>query len=199
MNILAQILSYIAHPSIMPILGTFFILRFHHYALPSALQNQILLLVILGTYILPLIASAILYRMGYISSLLMKKPSDRKMPFILGAVFFYFTAQLLKGVETIPALYIFVLSASITIFTQLLFLKKLKISAHAAGISGLMTIVIYYSAQGILISPHFIALGILLAATIGWARLRIQAHTLTEVVAGYIAGSTPLALLLWTI
>jgi hypothetical protein len=195
----AQILSYIAHPSIMPILGTFFILRFYHYALPSKLQNQILLLVVLGTYILPLIASTILYRMGYISSLLMKKPSDRKLPFMLGTVFFYFTAQLLKGVEIIPVLYIFILSASITIFTQLLFLKQLKISAHAAGISGLITIVIYFSAHGILISPHFIALGILLAAIVGWSRLKLQAHTLTEVVAGYIAGSAPLAFLLWTI
>ncbi|MCC5918237.1 MAG: hypothetical protein JJU02_13035 [Cryomorphaceae bacterium] len=196
MRSVAQIISYIFHPSIMPILGVYLILEFRGQFLPVEAHRRIILLVVIGTYLLPLITSIILFRLGYIKSLLMKRASDRKVPFAMGAVFFYFTAQLLKAVENTPLLYLFMLSACITIFVQIMFLRKLKISAHAAGIAGLVTLLAYLAMSGSHFSPHILGVAILGGGILGWARLQLQAHTLNEVIAGYFAGALPLIVML---
>jgi membrane-associated phospholipid phosphatase len=195
MRSLAQFISYVIHPSFMPVLGVFLIIRNYAFYLSPELQKRLLLIVVTGTYLLPLIFSLALWRLGYIESLLMKKRSDRRAPFIIGGVFFYFTAQLMQGVEAIPLLYVFLLAAATTVLIQLIFLQKTKISAHTAGISGLISLSVFLAHQGEFVSTHLVAILILTGGLVGWARLKLEAHSLSEVIWGYLAGSVPLGLL----
>lgn len=176
----------------MPFLGILVLLQTYHYTFPEALYYRIIILVVSGTYLLPLLATTTIYKLGYISSMKMVKPEDRKTPFLLTAIFFYFTAQILKSVEAIPLLYIYLMAASVTVFIQLIALSKYKISAHTAGIGGLMTLLIIMHMQGESFSVHWLGGGFLLMGLVGWSRLYLQAHTQTEVLLGYLSGIVPL-------
>lgn len=192
MRFFAHLVSYLIHPSIMPFLGILVLLQTYHYTFPEALYYRIIILVVSGTYLLPLLATTTIYKLGYISSMKMVKPEDRKTPFLLTAIFFYFTAQILKSVEAIPLLYIYLMAASVTVFIQLIALSKYKISAHTAGIGGLMTLLTIMHMQGESFSVHWLGGGYLLMGLVGWSRLYLQAHTQTEVLLGYLSGIVPL-------
>ncbi|TVQ78557.1 MAG: hypothetical protein EA358_04740 [Flavobacteriales bacterium] len=181
----------------MPVLGVFMITQTYSYYLPYELQKRLLLIVIAGTYILPLLVSLALWKLGYIESLLMKNARDRRAPFIMGGIFFYFTAQLMRGVEAIPLLYIFILAAATTILIQLIFLRQTKISAHSAGMSGLLSLSVVLASRGDFVTPSFVAILVALWGLIGWARIELEAHSLQEVILGYLSGSLPLLVFLW--
>ncbi|MCH8545275.1 MAG: hypothetical protein LAT54_00935 [Cryomorphaceae bacterium] len=194
MRIVAHVISYVIHPSLMPFLGILALLQTYHYTFPEALYYRIIILVVSGTYLLPLLATTIIYKIGYISSIKMVKSEDRKTPFLLTAIFFYFTAQILKSVEAIPLLYIYLMAASVTVFIQLTALGKYKISAHTAGIAGLMTLLTIMHLQGGNLSIHWLGGGYLIMGLVGWSRLFLQAHTQTEVFLGYLSGMVPLVI-----
>lgn len=192
---LANAVSYIVHPSIMPAVGIYTILHIFRYTFPDILYQRVLIMAIVGTYILPLITTVVLLKLGYISSLKMKKTEDRKMPFLFSAVFFYFSAQLLKSLDAIPLLYLYLMGATISVFMLLLLLSYIRVSAHTAGASGLMALLIILQATTGSFSVHFLGVGLLLLGIVGWARLHLSAHTLTEVLIGYLVGALPFTLL----
>ncbi len=192
---IANTISYVVHPSIMPAIGVYLILHIFRYTFPDVLYQRVLIMAITGTYVLPLLATVVLLKLGYISSLKMKKTEDRKMPFLLSAVFFYFSAQLLKSLDAIPLLYIYLMGATISVFVLLLLLAYMRVSAHTAGASGLMALLIVLQATTGSFSIHFLGVGLFLIGLIGWARLQLKAHTLTEVLLGYVVGAAPFILM----
>lgn len=195
MRIAANIISYLIHPSIMPSLGLFVILQAYRYTFPDVLYQRILLLVVTGTYLLPLITTIILLKLGYLSSLKLKRPEDRKMPFLLSAVYFYFSAQLLKSLDAVPLLYIYLMGATVSVFSLLVMLKQMRVSAHTAGISGFVTLLVLLQSSTNIISTHQVAMSFLVLGLVGWARLKLNAHSLKEVLLGYLFGAAPVILL----
>ena len=154
--------------------------------------------VVAGTYFLPVAVSLLLYRYGIIKTLEMSDKEDRKTPYIVAAVFYYFTAVALRLVPTAQLLHLFLMGTSIVILLLLAQIPFYKASAHVASFSGLMAAVMVMSRMNAW-SPAILISSILAVGLISWARLELRAHSNREVVAGFFTGFTPIFVLFYTV
>lgn len=187
-RLFAQILSYLLHPVIYPLLGLWIITKSLPHHISSQMVIVTLLFVLLGTYIIPLLISFFMYRLGLIKSLEMKRASDRKLPYMVGALCFYLTSNYIKAFPLPSEAYLFLLASALVILIHLLLLGFFKPSAHLAGIGGFIGLLLAISLKyhtGLLI---YIALAFILSGFLASARLSLKAHTPFELVFGFTSG-----------
>jgi membrane-associated phospholipid phosphatase len=101
----------------------------------------------------------------------------RAIPFT-GAIFSYLLGSAALAIENSPAIITALMLCYVgnTVIMMLISLKW-KISVHASGVAGPVTALIYV--LGV------VALALLfLIVPVGWARIRLKAHTLPQVAAG---------------
>lgn len=185
---LAQALSYLLHPALFPLLGTFVVLKLSPYHYPTKVLLLVEALVFCGTYVIPVAISLLLFRLKLLESLLMKRARDRRLPYIFGAVSFYFTALLVKNIDLLELPYLFLLGSAAVIVVHLILLPFLKPSAHLAGIGGFLGTLLALSLRYQLNLLILIALCILLSGFLAAARLYLKAHNATELWIGFATG-----------
>ncbi len=184
----AQWLSYLLHPVVYPILGALFILKSLPYYIQSQLLIVTLALVFTGTYLFPVAISFLFYRMQLISSLEMKEARDRRWPYLVGAVSYYFTASFLGDIGLPEELRLFLLASACVIMLHLILLQFHKPSAHLAGIGGFTGLLLSTSLKyGLGLLP-LLACCFVLAGFLGSARLKLNAHDPNELAVGYLSG-----------
>lgn len=193
---LASIFSWLFQPLLMPVYGTLIFVSLPYYAftmLPEKLRDYLLLCNLLFTFLLPALMIIFLKRIRFIKSLTLDDRSDRLYPIFFTLLFyaanFYF---LLRIQNYLPALYyFFLLAALVSLVITMLITTYWKISMHMTGLGGLCGAVILCSISwGIdvrmLLSGLFVIAGIT-----GSSRLILNAHTLEQVGAGFLAGFLP--------
>lgn len=147
-----------------------------------------MVMVFCGTYLIPVLISLLFYRFKVISSLMMEKAEDRKWPYAVGALCFYFTASLVNSAGLAKEAYHFLLGSASTILLHLPLLKYLKPSAHMAGFGGFLGLLLSVSAKYALNLLPFIAGFLVLGGLIASARLALKAHTEKELLLGFLSG-----------
>jgi len=185
---LAKGISILFHPAIYPIIGIFLILRHLPYHYSHKVVVLSIAMVFIGTYLIPVLISLLLFRLRLISSLMMNNAKDRRWPYAFGAVCFIFTAHFLYQAELASEAYLFLFGSALVIILHLGLLRFLKPSAHMAGIGGFLALLMAVSAKYSLNVLPFILLLFLLAGIIGSARLALDAHTPRELWLGFISG-----------
>ncbi len=158
------------------------------------LRLSLLFLIAVGTFGVPALLIYYLYRVGSLPSLQMENRADRRVPYLLTSLvygfltfLFGFRMQLIS--EMAPGIAIILGSITVSILLVGLISLYWKISAHSVGIGGsigaLAGILLKFSQTELLIYLiGFVALTGLLAS----ARLHLNAHTLTQIVAGLLLG-----------
>lgn len=184
----ARVISYLLHPMVYPLLGTLIILQILPYYTGVGTLALSLALVFTGTYIIPAAISFLLHRIQLIPSLEMTEARDRRWPYLIGAICYYFTARYINALELPKEVYAFLLSSALIIVLHLALLFYFKPSAHLAGIGGFTGLLLAVSLKYQIGFLPFIALCFLLAGLLGSARLRLGAHTPFELAAGYVSG-----------
>lgn len=193
-------ISYLFHPALMPTLGTFIVLWNDPYLfipLESAVEPWIIVLsvVFICTYILPLILSFSLLKMGRISSITHPSENDRRL--LLGFTSLCFILAY-YSFHNFPAsaqsLKIFMLGINISIITALITGLFTKVSFHSVGVGGLLGTVIglmqYTKEYMFPLLACVFALVILTAL----ARYKLKAHEAFEIYVGLIIGIATQAL-----
>ncbi len=185
---IAQALSYILHPAVFPVLGLIVIAQ----ALPFYISSEALFfslgIVFTGTYIIPLAVSFVLLQLGILQDIEMKTVNDRRLPYLIGACCFYFTALIMKSLFNIAEIHLFLSASAIVVLIHLMTFRFFKPSAHLAGIGGFTGLLLALSYKYQLGLIPFIALSFFLAGLLGTARLALAAHNLKEVLFGYLSG-----------
>lgn len=198
-NRIAIILSVVFHPLILTtyLFALLFMLSpdlvgVSAFELPAL--GSLLLLLWLNTFIAPAIMMFYFKKMGMISSLYVEDAAERRIPY-LACVIIYGLATYLFGWQLQPigelAPQISVILASVTLSLALIAMVSnfWKISAHATGIGGTIGML-----SGLMIRFDESALLLPLLLTIligGWlmsARLQLNAHTPSQIVAGVFCG-----------
>ncbi len=130
------------------------------------------------------------YKRGIIESLRMENLDDRKFPFfltaIIYAIFGYFMYS--KNVVLLPTAFI-VWAIALVIFLVAIISLYWQISAHAAGMGGLVgitTMVMLRTGEESLFMPMLCLL--ILTGYLIAARLQLNAHTLRQVAVGFVLG-----------
>ncbi len=164
--------------------------------------SQIMFLVVmvhvfLGTYLFPLLLALALKRFGMLSSLSMAEPTERRIPYIMAAIFYFITAHSLRDYPIPPAITGYLLAGVIILAVALVLLSFTKISIHTAGLGAFTALTIflsYYYGLDLLI---IISLAIVLTGLIATARLYLGAHSPTEVYLGFIIGLGSVVSVFW--
>jgi len=195
----AQILAYILHPVLMPTLGVAGIMALSPYYISKPVFLLTIFYVFMGTYILPSILIFSLWKLRIISSVHLENAKERRYPYLLTALFFYLTAISVKDFQVPDTIAVYLFSGVLVIGISLVLLSFTKISAHMAGMGGLLALTFYLS-YNYSIELLFIISAILLAAgLLGAARLRLKAHSPLEVYLGFFLGLCSTLLVLFGI
>tara|TARA_R110002072_G_scaffold166964_6_gene320354 strand:+ start:2043 stop:2645 length:603 start_codon:yes stop_codon:yes gene_type:complete len=185
---LAKVLSYLFHPVIYPVLGILIILNSVPYYIHSQATLLALIFVFTGTYIIPVLVSFLMLRLKIVASLEMKEAKDRRWPYLIGAISFYFTAAALNKIGLNNECYLFIQASAVVILLHFAMLRYWKPSAHLGSIGGFTGLLIALSLKYQIGLLPIIALSILAAGFLATARLSLKAHTTGELLFGYLSG-----------
>jgi len=191
MKTAANIISYIFHPLIMPIIGLLIIFNtdsYINYAVPTELKQAVLVLVGISTFVIPLLISVLLLNRKVINSLEMETQKERIIPYAFTILFYIFTLYMLKQAPIPPIIFNFIIGATLSVILAFIINIKWKISAHMIGIGGLVGALFCISILlEIYITPSLI-ITLFTAGLIGSARLFLNAHTQSQIYAGFVVG-----------
>ena len=197
MKKILPIFSYIFHPIFIPILGTFFYLKFDDGTITPFQGFLLLFQIVIITFLLPLAFFYMLRTFGKVDNIMLSETSQRKIPLLLQMVL---TIVLLKQsvtIERFPELFYFFLGGLIsTMIAFALLFPKVKSSIHMIGISAVTFFVIGLSLHTQINSVFLIAALFILNGLIASSRLAMKAHTMKELAIGFTIGILP-QLFLW--
>jgi hypothetical protein len=158
--------------------------------------------IVISTFFIPVLFIYILYQFKAIESLQMENQRDRTLPFTLTTIIYgTFTYFFFWRLNSLTSIYLIL--GSITLAVGLVTIINLfwKISAHSVGISGLIGSLIgihYKFADSELFYP--ILVFILIAGSLMSARLSVNAHNPSQILAGCALGlSISLGAVYWFI
>jgi membrane-associated phospholipid phosphatase len=196
----AKITSYLFHPILMPFIGSLIILNsssYFSYSLPADFKRIILGLIFLNTAVVPALISFYMLKKGWINSMHMHQIQERRIPYLLTAVFYMITYFILQKAPLPPMLLLMMLGATLAVVICLIINLIWKISAHMVGIGGLLGAIIGISMRFKTDMLLFIILLILITGLVASARLRLNAHNPMQVLAGFATGFSSEFLLIY--
>lgn len=204
----ARFFSAIGHPLFLMTYTLLFLLCVNPYAfgVSGPGDHRAILLTIsvfATTCLLPGLGIALMKPLGLLNNLEMPDQQERIGPYIIGGVFYlWLYINLSKGGQTPPLFNGLVLGSTIALFVCFFANIFTKISVHAAGVGGLVAMVLLtmthweertfdFGAFGGTVSVSLLvmlALAVLLAGLVGTARLAMDAHTPSQLYRGFAAG-----------
>lgn len=125
---ISKIISYLFHPVLFPTIGSFLFFMIQPKYIPKDLEYNILLVVFLSTYIIPILFLLILKRKNNIESFHLKTIKERKFP-----ILFFIILNALLGLRLLEFDIVFLLALCFisTAFTLIIvyfcFILKLKL------------------------------------------------------------------------
>ncbi|AUD07133.1 phosphatase PAP2 family protein [Spirosoma pollinicola] len=159
-----------------------------------SLRGSILVLIFVGTFMVPSLVIYYLFRGGYVQSLHLTTLADRRLPYFLTAVIYTITGYLftfhMQVLSTLaPEIGILIGSIAVSILLVGLVSLNWQISAHTVGIGGVVGVVsglmLRFSLNDLFIP---LLLLIVLAGFVASARLKLNAHTPAQISAGLALG-----------
>ena len=190
MKNLAKLISVVFHPLIMPTLGLLIILAagldFTIFTYDQ--KKGVFLIVFLSTFVIPLsfMPFFLLRKSG--SSIYMDSTRERQMPFLFTSAIYFAAFYFLKKIG-IPVLILnYILASAIAVLFTTIITYFWKVSVHmvgVGGITGLILFMFFYFNTDVLL---FSTVAFLLAGIIGSSRLAMNAHSLSQIFAGYALG-----------
>lgn len=154
-------------------------------------KSTVVGLVFITTFLIPALTVVMFKITKVIKDLHMKDRKDRLMPFMFISIFYLIVSFMIDGQQWMTPLLniVFVAITTVVVVTNGITFKW-KISAHAAGVFGLLGFVV--ALQRAFPSTHHLLLPLLLSITlcgiVSWARLYLNAHTPKEILSGALLG-----------
>jgi len=187
---IAQSFSITFHPLLMPTIGIVLLLYTDSYLvyIPAQAKNTIILLIAIGTMVLPLVMLPIFLLQGKINSIQLNKQKERLYPLALTSGFYLLTFILFQKIPIVKFLHAYILGAFLSVAAGTIISLKWKISAHMIGLGGLTGLVVMASLN-LNINLYFSLIGVIIATGLtGSSRLYLRAHTPEQVYSGYLVG-----------
>lgn len=208
-KLVSHTISVITHPLLMVTLGLLLCLRLDPYSFGVfdwTLKWPLIITIVMMTFFFPALVVFLLKRLGFIKSLNMETTKERIIPYIATSIFYLWLYITTKSNPEISALFkAYMLGTIITLFTVFFINNFYKISAHMAGMGGLIMLTILMSyrieandALGILSSrmPNLPSFFIILGGLTAGSRLTLLAHKWHELLAGFLVGLIGVAIAL---
>lgn len=190
-NRIASLLSAVLHPLILPTLGmiTLFNLNTYlSYSIPGQAKKFILLIVFINSAIAPVLSILLLKKTGFIKDVMLDERSERMLPLLLSAIYFFITYYLLRKVALPSLLYFYIIGATVLVLLTLIITFRWKISIHMVSMGGFTGFLISLAFLLHIDIDWLLILTFLASGLLGTARVKLNAHDLPQVFAGYAMG-----------
>lgn len=185
----SKFISIFFHPINFPIIGALIYFLFRPKYIFKPQEYTILSVILIGTYVFPILFLIVLKRYKMIHSYHMVSMEERKFPTLLFTAISVIIGNWLLKTNIVDLLSVLFFGYSLAFVISYLFLFfKLKISLHTAAIGGLIGFLIYYSYYYQINLIILIASFFILSGFIASSRLRLKAHTVREVFLGFFIG-----------
>lgn len=178
-------------PLLMPTYGVFLVMWVSVLCLlPYGTRISVLLVCTGITCILPLIFLSVLRHFKIVKDLHVEVREQRFIPYMFTAVCYLVAAYYLYYGHRPQWFVMFMVGSAITVVVMALINLKWKISAHMAGIGGIIGLLyqIHVQALSAFDLQWLLCLTIIVAGAIGSARLALKRHDAWQVLAGVVVG-----------
>lgn len=188
---LAHILSWVFVPLLMPVYGIILIFSLSILSLAPVHTKVVYILTIFAAnFVVPMLLVLLLKKMGMIQDVGLNGRKERLIPYLItivclgGSAFFLY----MKGAPQWVAM--FYAGGALAALINMLVNFRWKISAHAAGIAGLVAMLVQIMKEGVPTTgmTWWIVGAILVSGALGSARIWLGRHTLMQVLAGTLVG-----------
>jgi membrane-associated phospholipid phosphatase len=191
---LANIISWVFQPILMPIYGTILLFNLPFYGF-NLLHPKVFYYVLVSTFLftvlLPSAFILVLKKMNFISSIHLSERSERKYPIIFTILFHVANYYFLSKIHLPFIYYIFLLSGIFSLVVTFLISYFWKISMHTTGVGGVCGVFFICLLVWGIDTRLLLSFLLLIAGLIGTSRLILNAHTPGQVYAGFMAGFVP--------
>lgn len=194
-NRLAILITYLFHPLLIPTYGICLLYRiFSNFYFIH--DNRILISLVgitfVSTCLLPAISALFLFRSGLLSNLEMTDRRERLLPYLLTTLYYLLAYYLLKNFPLpsgmLLAVRLFTLGATCALLLTSGINLIWKISAHAIAIGGLTGAFLILCLKLSFPPIDELCWCTLVAGMVGWARLKLEAHSPAQIYAGFGLG-----------
>ncbi len=187
----ANFLSTTLSPLLMPTYGVFLVLWVSVLCLlPYGTRVTVMLMCMGITCIFPLIFLSVLRHFKLIKDLHVNRREERFIPYLFTALCYAVAAYYLSYHHSPLWFIMFMVGSALTVVVMALVSLKWKISAHMAGIGGVIALVYQLHVQGLSAFNllWLLCCIIVVAGLLGSARLVLKRHDLWQVLAGVVVG-----------
>ncbi len=188
---IAAAISYLFNPMVMPAITLLLAAKRDPYLLIFTnweIFQPAFSIVVINTFLLPLITILLLKNQKVISTIDMRERSERFLPVLLSFLYYGFTYFFLRKTSLDPIFFSMFFGCMIAMVLSLLINTRFKISVHMVGICGVLgAITALFGLHGFSDIPLFSSI-LLLAGLLGTARLSLGAHRPAEVYTGGLVG-----------
>ncbi len=209
LRLTAQFFSVLFHPLLILTYVLALYLAVHPFVFGvSSITDQngflLLLQVFFATFLIPAVSVVIMRLLGLVDSLELSDRQQRIGPYIITGVFYLWIFRNFLGNPQVPDLYTsFLLGATIALFLAFFINIFSKISAHAVGMGGLLSMIVLLMQSGIPQTMHFsflndlllvinlstvFLIAIAMTGLVGASRLFLGAHAPQDLYGGLMIG-----------
>jgi len=188
---LARFLSSVMSPLLMPTYGVFLALWVSVLCyIPWGMRLMVVVVVFGITCILPMVFIALLHNAKIITDKRLLNPKERWLPYIFAVVCYIGAAFYLRHVHSPSWLVAFMWGGVVAVAVSGLITLKWKISAHAAGVAGLVALLFCIHDMGLEAFSLFgtISVTILLCGCVCTSRMLLDRHNFWQLLAGAVNG-----------
>ncbi len=176
----------------MPLYSIFILFQlptYLNYRYPSSYFLAIYGLVSINLILFPLVFSLYLKKNKMIQSLKMATVEERVLPYAFSVVMYLITYYLFYQIQ-FPSTYLNVfLGATMALISLLVFaFFKQKISAHLAGLGGLVGLLLVVNLLLGVNTLNLMLIGLILSGVVASARFLLNAHKLWQLLLGFLIG-----------
>lgn len=190
-SLCANIISWIFVPLMMPVYGIILIFTLSILSFNPLHTRITYMLIVFGiNFVLPMLAVILMKKMGIIQDVGLNGRRERVIPYIISILCLAGTGLFLWYKSAPMWVAMFYAGGALAALVNLIVNFKWKISAHAAGIAGLVAMLIEITKDGFPMQNMTIWIvgAILIAGLLGSARIWLGRHTLLQVLAGSAVG-----------
>ncbi len=187
-NKIAQIISVIFQPLFVPTYALILLLSCPIFYFSPTYKLVLLSFFVACTCVVPLVCSLILYSP---KSLTVLERTKRHIIYILTFISYVFCFYLMWKIRVPFALLVMYAGCVLAVFLLMVVNFFWKISAHSTvmgSLCGYIFLMEFYAQTN---NVGLFVVVVLLLGIVGWARLQLNAHTVSQVFAGYALGLLP--------
>lgn len=199
MKKILPLFSYIFHPLFISLYAAvFYFWSFQDFYNATEIYVALIQVTIL-TLLIPISLFYLLITLGKVDSFMIPNMQQRRIPLLVNCILLYLLTEKSITLDRAPELFYFYFGALLsTLLAFIGLLLKKKISLHMIGISALSVFLFFLSLLSQNLGIEIVAFFLASIGFVASSRLSMRAHSISELIWGFLAGVLPqIALFYW--